>query len=439
MIAKPAPGWDLIVVGGGAAGFFGAIAASEKKAGLRVLIVEKARKNLGKVLISGGGRCNVTHACFDPARLVEFYPRGGAALRGPFNRFHPSHTVAWFQQRGAALKTESDGRIFPVSDSSTTIADTLQHAARQAGVVIWNQTAVVKIVQNPGEGSFELWLRHPGGENSQVSCRAVLLATGGEQGGFLLAQSLGHQIEPPVPSLFTFNIKDPRLDGLAGVSVPIVQLTLLNPAGKPASAGKKPLQPQTGPVLITHWGLSGPAVLRLSAWGARSLANSRYHANLQVNWLHPLATGEALSALQAFKNSPTTNRKKPVAHSPFDSMPQRLWKRFVETAGITETQNWADLSRSQLTHLAEELTAGRYPIRGKGPFKEEFVTCGGVSLDQVDFKTMQSRLIPGLFFAGEVLDIDGLTGGFNFQAAWTTSWIAGQAAAEQLQKAPLGA
>lgn len=430
--------WDVIVVGGGPAGYFAAIRCAEvaNQAGspLRVLIVERARRSLGKVIISGGERCNVTHACFEPAQLVTFYPRGGAALRGPFSRFQPRDTVNWFEQRGVALKTEPDGRMFPVSDSSKTIVDCLEEAARQAGVVVWNQASLQDIERSQPSADqparFQLRLRIDALERDQVlSARSVLFATGSESSCHELISRLGHSIEPPVPSLFTFKITDVRIAELAGLSVPNASLQLTAAAG--TGSAKLSIAPQQGPLLITHWGLSGPATLKLSAWGARWLFERGYQAGLVVNWLQPFSTEKVLEELRQTKDSPGNNRKKPGAHPVFAQIPLRLWKRLTEAAGISDLQNWADVSKLILRRLAEELTCGRYQIEGRGIFKDEFVTCGGVRLDEVDFKSMQSRILPGLFFAGEVLDIDGLTGGFNFQNAWTTGWLAGGALASQ--------
>jgi predicted Rossmann fold flavoprotein len=423
--------WDVIVIGGGPAGYFAAIRCAEmtQAAGkpVSVLIIERARRPLGKVIISGGERCNVTHACFEPAKLVNYYPRGAAALRGAFSRFQPRDTVNWFEQRGVALKTEPDGRMFPVTNSSKTIADCLENAARQAGVTVWTQTALLDLERDSeASESTRFWLRvrrDSVDAEASLSAHSILFATGGEAFCHSLIARLGHSIEPPVPSLFTFKITDPRLEELAGQSVPNANLRFV---GDSASEKVK-IAPQTGPLLITHWGLSGPATLKLSAWGARWLFDRQYQAGLLVNWLGTLSTEKVSEELQQYRLLPENQRKKPGAHPIYPTISLRLWKRLTEAAGITETQNWADVSKLCLRRLAEELTAGRYQIEGKGIFKDEFVTCGGVNLDEVDFKTMQSRLVPGLYFAGEVLDIDGLTGGFNFQNAWTTGWLAGGA------------
>lgn len=421
------PSYDAIILGAGPAGFFAAIRAAEENPAARILLLEKGRRPLGKLLISGGGRCNVTHACFDPAQLVGYYPRGAAALRGPFSRFQPADTVRWFEARGVALKTEEDGRIFPVSDNALTIANCLENAAQKAGVTLWAQSAALAVqpvsADTDRAARFRVTVRRAeAGLEEELTTRSLLFATGSDPNAQSILAGLGHGLAAQVASLFTFNIQDPRLDGLAGLSVPQAELRLLEPDG-----AKSGLGPQRGPLLITHWGLSGPAALRSSAWGARWLFECQYQAGLMVNWVYPLTPEKTLDALQAYKNAPANSRKKPGAHPLFDPLPARLWKHLTEAAGISESQNWADLSKAVLRKLAEELAAGRYVIRGKGQFKDEFVTCGGVELDEVDFKTMQSKKIPGLFFAGEVLDIDGLTGGFNFQSAWTTGWQAGGA------------
>ncbi|HAE60709.1 MAG TPA: aminoacetone oxidase family FAD-binding enzyme [Anaerolineae bacterium] len=420
--------YDAIILGGGAAGFFAAIRTGEENPGARVLIIEKARRPLGKVLISGGGRCNVTHACFDPAQLVGYYPRGAAALRGPFTRFQPADTVRWFETRGVTLKTEEDGRMFPVTDNALTITNCLEESAQKAGVTLWTQAAALS-VKTVSEGTeraprFVVAVRKTeSGLEEELETRSLLFATGSDSNAQAMLSGLGHTIEPHVPSLFTFNIQDPRLEGLAGLSVPLAELRLLQADG----GAKTSVSPQRGPLLITHWGLSGPVTLRTSAWGARWLHECQYQTGLLVNWVYPLTTEKVLEALQGYKNAPANSRKKPGAHPLFDVLPARLWKYLTEAAGISETQNWADVSKASLRRLADELSAGRYEISGKGQFKDEFVTCGGVQVDEVDFKTMQSKKIPGLFLAGEVLDIDGLTGGFNFQNAWTTGWHAGGA------------
>lgn len=401
--------WDVIVIGGGAAGFFAAIRCAELNPNQRIIILEKASQTLGKVLISGGERCNVTHACFEPEKLITYYPRGGNELRGAFTRFQPNDTVAWFEERGVRIKTESDGRMFPVTDDSNTIANTLRFSAKQAGVRVELGASVLGVEKTP-QGEFRLEVRREAGSQF-IQTKKLLFATGGDRKSLDLIRKLGHTIADPVPSLFTFNIKDKRINGLAGVAVEDVTLKMDSLTAR-------------GPLLITHWGMSGPAVLRLSAWGARILFDKKYASTLTVNWLGDYKLDSALEVLGRNKDWHENARKKVSAHSAFSQIPIRLWKQLVHFIG---DKNWADVSKAELRRLAEELTAGEFRIQGKGQFKEEFVTCGGVSLKEVDFKTMQSRVVDGLFFAGEVLDIDGITGGFNFQAAWTTGWLAGSA------------
>lgn len=399
-----------MVIGGGAAGFFGAIAAAEAHPDAQVTLLEAAAQPLSKVRISGGGRCNVTHHCFDPVLLVQHYPRGGKALRGAFTRFQPQDTVAWFKRRGVRLKTEADGRMFPTTDDSATIVDCLMRETRRVGVTVRTQAAV-KDVQKTATG-FVVALKS--GEE-WVGDR-LLLATGSNPQGQRLAAKLGHTIVPSVPSLFTFNVPDKALHELAGVAVDPVAAKLVVPGAKPLT--------QTGPLLVTHWGLSGPAVLKLSAWGARLLHDANYQATLQVNWLPSMNAEQIRAVLQAAKQSVP---KRAIAnHCPFE-LPKRLWRYWVQQAGLDEQVTWANLPKKALNQLVEAIAHGTFSLQGKGVFKEEFVTCGGVKLSEVDFKTMESRRCPGLYFAGEVLDIDGVTGGFNFQSAWTTGWLAGQA------------
>jgi predicted Rossmann fold flavoprotein len=400
---------QVVVVGGGAAGFFGAIAGATAHPDAKVTLLEAAPQPLAKVRISGGGRCNVTHACFEAAALIQHYPRGGKALRGAFSRFQPRDTVQWFAKHGVKLKTEADGRMFPVSDDSATIVNCLLQAAEDAGVKIRTGTPI-KTIEHQAD-QYIIPLRT--GEVLQSD--RLLLATGSSLQGYEIARKLGHTIAAPVPSLFTFNIRDSRLQGLAGVAVPNARLRL--------QVNQTKFE-QTGAVLITHWGLSGPAVLKLSAWGARALHESSYQATLQINWLPETNAEQLREQLLATKSQ--FPKRTLAAHCPF-ALPRRLWQQLVAHRGIGSDDRWAELSNKTLNDLLQELTQGQYTIQGKGAFKEEFVTCGGVNLKEVDFKTMASRICPGLYLAGEVLDIDGVTGGFNFQSAWTTGWLAGQA------------
>ncbi len=402
----------VVVIGGGAAGFFGAITCAETYPDAQVTLLEAGREVLTKVRISGGGRCNVTHACFDPALLIHQYPRGGKALRGAFTRFQPRDTIQWFEQRGVSLKTESDGRLFPTTDQSATIIQALTQAAKQAGVNIWTDSTVENLQVNPNQiPAFQIQLKR----GSWLQAHRVLLATGSHRQGYRLAQALGHQIESPVPSLFTFNISDPNLTELAGISVNAVQLKLKVKDWK---------LDQSGSLLITHWGLSGPAVLRLSAWGARPLHKAQYQAQLDVNWV-PQSSQAALRDCLNHQRTQAARRhlgsQNPLA------LPQRLWRYLISCSDLDPETRWSDLSKSAVSILIKTLTQSEFEISGKGIFKDEFVTCGGVNLKDVNFKSMESRQCPGLFFAGEILDIDGITGGFNFQNAWTTAWIAGQA------------
>lgn len=401
----------LIVIGGGAAGFFGAIAAARSSPKLEVVLLEAGKEVLTKVRISGGGRCNVTHHCFDPVELVKSYPRGNRELRGAFNQFQPKDMIAWLKAEGVRLKTEADGRMFPNTDDSATIVHCLQQAAHQARIQVHHSTPIKTITHNPA-GQFMVTST----KGEQFFGDRLLLTTGSHPSGHRFAQTLGHTIIKPQPSLFTFQIKDPRLTDLAGVSVPKATVTL--PLDK-----KKKLE-QSGALLITHWGLSGPAVLKLSAWGARILGEHQYKMPIIVNWLPQENTTTLHQQIQTFKTQ--NSRKKIITFPPID-LPKRLWQSLVQYADIKPDQNWADLSKKQLNSLIQEITQGIYHIQGKGVFKEEFVTCGGVSLKEINFKTMESRICSHLYFAGEVLDIDGVTGGFNFQSAWTTAWIAGHA------------
>jgi hypothetical protein len=403
----------VIVVGGGAAGFFAAIACAEANPGAEVTILEKSAHFLGKVRISGGGRCNVTHACFDPTELTTRFPRGERALRAPFNIFQARDTVEWFESRGVKLKTENDGRMFPTTDSSLTIIDCLTRAATAAGVKLRTNSGVPRITKQTS-GGFEVSM--VGGE--LLVCDRVLLATGGCRAAAAgeLAVSLGHTLEAPVPSLFTFHVESKWVRELSGVSVAAVV----------ASVPGTKLREQ-GPLLLTHWGLSGPVILRLSAWGARILHASNYQFVLRLNWL-PKLDAEQIAADLGRKRQELPSRL--IINTPLPPLPARLWDQLVVAAGIAGETRWAALSKTAQHGLTQQLIRTEFKVTGKSLNKDEFVTCGGVRQDEVDFKTMESRVCPGLYFAGELLDIDGITGGFNFQAAWTTGWLAGRAMAK---------
>jgi predicted Rossmann fold flavoprotein len=400
--------FDLVVIGGGAAGFFGAINFAEQRSDARVLILEKAARVLQKVKISGGGRCNVTHACFDPQELAGFYPRGEKELLGPFHKFMTYDTIAWFSERGVELKTEEDGRMFPVTDNSQTIIDCFTKALAQNNIKLNTECGVKKLYRHNDYWQLELQ------DGNKLEAKNVLMAAGSSPAIWDMLAALGHKIEPPVPSLFTFNIKDSRIEGLMGISVPLAEV---------AVNGTK--LTESGPLLITHWGMSGPAILKLSAWGARALYGFGYKFSIRVNFVasyaHPEEELEQLRKNYASKK--VTNR------IPF-GLPQRLWNSIITHLGIEE-KNYGDLSAAEWDKIFTELTAGEYSVNGKSTFKDEFVTCGGVLLKEIDMRTMESRLHKGLYFAGEVMDIDAVTGGFNFQAAWTTSYIAAQAMLER--------
>ena len=396
---------NIAIIGGGAAGFFAAITVAEANPECRVTIFERGKSVLEKVRVSGGGRCNVTHHCFDPRELIKNYPRGSRELLGPFMQFGPEQTVAWFEQRGVWLKAEADGRMFPTTDDSQTIVDCLSRAAQQAGVRVLTSTRVDKISREPGDR----WRI-----GSEIFDK-IMLATGSSTTAWEWLQELGHTIVPPVPSLFTFNTKDIRLRELAGVSVTMASLQI---PGTKLSA--------EGPLLVTHWGLSGPAVLRISAWGARALNKEYYKFPLEINFF-PDKNIEGV--LLSFQKAKVEGAKKLVKANPLFALPARLWQRMVEAAGIGPERRWADLSKLEFQTLAMQISEARFLITGKSTFKEEFVTAGGVELKEVNFKTFESRICSGLFLAGEVLDIDAITGGFNFQAAWTGGWLAGRAMA----------
>ena len=401
----------VVIIGGGAAGIFAAIACAEAAQDVEVVVYEKGPHLLQKVKISGGGRCNVTHNCFEPRALTTRYPRGERALISPFHKFQASDTVSWFEQRGVKLKPEADGRMFPTTDSSQTIIDCLLHEAKTTGVILRTNCGVNTVKKI--EDRFELNLSN--GET--VICDRLLIATGGCRTPALgqLAVSLGHTLESPVPSLFTFHVETPWLKDLSGVTLETVEASV-------SSAGLR----ERGPLLVTHWGFSGPVILRLSAWGARQLHACDYKFLLQINWLPRLTAEKLWNELQTIRDSQPA---KLIVNTPVPPLSSRLWEQLVLASGIKRDTRWSALTRSAQHGLIQQLLRSEFQVTGKSLNKDEFVTCGGVRLSEVDFKTMESRVCPGLYFAGEVLDIDGITGGFNFQAAWTTGWIAGQSMA----------
>lgn len=398
----------ISVIGGGAAGFFGAISCILHNPETEVTLLEKSPKLLSKVKVSGGGRCNVTNATFDPATLSKNYPRGEKQLKQAFREFSTKDTVAWFEKRGVSLKTEPDGRVFPVSDDSQTIIDCLVKEARVHGVKILTQFGI-STIQKKGN-SFIL----KGKSGVDIKTDLVLVATGGgnNPSSYQWLKDLGHTIVPPVPSLFTFNVPDNRLNGLQGISVPEAIISIPEIKAK-----------QTGPLLITHWGFSGPGILKLSAWEARELAERNYDFQFNINWLPEYNEEELREALYLMKTGSGKNAGN--SYSDF-KLPKRLWERLLELCRIDPEVKWGQVPKKNLNFLVIELNKGAYRAKGKTTFKEEFVTCGGIDLNEIDFSTMESKVCKGLYFAGEVLNIDGITGGFNFQAAWTTGYIAGK-------------
>ena len=401
----------LIVIGGGAAGFFCAINAARTNPDLKVTIIEKSNKLLAKVKVSGGGRCNTTHACFEIIELTRKYPRGQNFVKKAFHWFNTNDTVTWFAKRGVELKTEADGRMFPTTDDSQTIINCLLKEADKYQIEILMQSEVISIDTTPN--GFQLQT-----PNSKLQTTYVCIACGGypKSSMFDWLRKLGHTIEEPVPSLFTFNMPGNTITELMGVSVEKAGVKI---AGTKLS--------EEGPLLITHWGMSGPAILRLSAWGARQLADLNYHFTLLVNWLPDYREVDLRSDWQSYRDEYAS--QKTCNKNPF-GLPGRLWLHLLACSDIDSEIRWAEIPAKEQNKLIKNLTAQEFAVKGKTTFKEEFVTCGGIKLSEVDPNTMQSRIHPGIYFAGEVLDIDGITGGFNFQNAWTTGWIAAKSIAE---------
>lgn len=402
---------QIVVIGGGASGFMAAITAAETFPDARILILEKNKTVLNKVRVSGGGRCNVTHNPSDLRFFIKNYPRGDKLLRKLIPRFDAAATVEWFEQRGVKLKTENDGRMFPVTDSSHTIIECLLRAARQAGIEIKTGVSVKSFSKiSIEEKKFQLNLD----SSETIITDRLLIATGGyaKMAGFEWLSEHGHQIIDPLPSLFTFNTPGNYLLPLAGVSVPDAVVRII---------GTK--HEWRGPVLITHWGFSGPAVLKLSAWGARDLADKNYDFVCKINWLAELNEQQVREFLIQEKTN--TPKQQITSHARF-GIPMRLWKALTEKSEINDGLKWSEATNKVLNRLAELLTNSQFDVNGKTTFKEEFVTCGGISLADIHPETLESRVLPGLYFAGEVLDVDGITGGFNFQNAWTTGYIAGK-------------
>lgn len=402
----------IIIIGGGAAGFFTAINCAEANPNLKVTILERGKKVLSKVKVSGGGRCNVTHAEFIPREFAKNYPRGSRELLGPFHSFCSGDTIEWFENHGVELKIEEDGRMFPTTDNSQTIINCFWDAVRKTKIEVLTGHRVEAI--QPPSNTQKYWTITANGK--PFFAQKLMIATGSNPKIWEICHQLGHTIVPPVPSLFTFNIKDPRINELQGLSVPFATVKVLGTKLK-----------ANGPLLITHWGMSGPAILKLSAWGARILNEKKYNFQIQVNWLGKYHFDEILEELNELKQQ---EAKKWVLKRAQFNLPTRLWKRLAEAAGVTLQNRWADLNKKKLSRLAAQLTQATFSVKGKSTFKEEFVTAGGVSLKEINFKRFESKIHKNLFFAGEVLDIDAVTGGFNFQAAWTGGWVAAKSIGE---------
>jgi predicted Rossmann fold flavoprotein len=395
----------VVIVGGGAAGIFAAIEIAEKLANeVEIIVLEQGYKVLQKVRISGGGRCNVTNACFDINELILNYPRGAKALRGPFTRFGPANIMQWFEDRGVALKIEDDNRVFPRSDKSESIIDCLLNNARKYKIRIATNSGV-KSVKEAKNGYLVQT------KDDEIPADAVVIACGSNYQIWQMLQNMGHEIVPAVPSLFSFNIKNKLIEDLQGISVPNALISIPD-VGLSAS----------GPLLITHWGLSGPGILKLSAWGARLLFEKHYKFDIHINWV-----GEnVLSPIDIIREKIARMKEKQVETPLFPELPKRLWQRFWMLADIIPGMKWKQVSPKQMLTLSTLLFNCKMEVTGKSTFKDEFVTAGGVALDEIDFRTMESKLLHNLFLAGEVIDVDAVTGGFNFQNAWTTGWIAGQ-------------
>ncbi|WP_411028945.1 NAD(P)/FAD-dependent oxidoreductase [Spongiimicrobium sp. 3-5] len=422
--------FDVIIVGGGAAGFYAAIHIAETAPQLKVAIVERGKEVLAKVRVSGGGRCNVTHAEFDPNELVKNYPRGEKELLGPFYTHGSRDTVAFFEGKGISLKTEEDGRMFPKSNTSQTIIDFFMSEIDRLGVTLLRHSAVTNITSVEVDAkTTQVWQVKT--IKKTYSARKILIASGSSSKIWNLMEALGHTIQSPVPSLFTFNIKDPRIQGIPGVStyarVSVLPKKIFDSkitVKLKSKIEQTPKLESEGPLLITHWGISGPAVLKLSAWGARALNERNYKFKVKVNWL-PDYYDEAVQ--QLLLEIKEVEAKKTVLRTHGVDIPRRLWINLVRAAGIADDMKWADTSKDHLASLSEQLTASIFVVDGKSTFKEEFVTAGGIELKEINFKTYESKLRSNLYFAGEVINVDAITGGFNFQNAWTGAYIAAQA------------
>ncbi|MGX1928515.1 NAD(P)/FAD-dependent oxidoreductase [Flagellimonas sp. 2504JD4-2] len=418
--------FDVIIVGGGAAGFYAAIHIAERAPHLKIAIFERGKTVLSKVKVSGGGRCNVTHAEFLASELVTHYPRGQKELLGPFHKHAPGDVMSFFEERGVPLKIEDDGRVFPQSNSSQSIIDCFLQEIKRLGITMLKNSAVKQIKRTEKREGWQVTTM-----NKHYVASKLLLTTGSNPKIWKMLEQLGHNIVPPVPSLFTFNIDDDRIKGIQGISV---QAEVEIPSKKVFAPDIKiklksvnreePVLESEGPVLITHWGLSGPAILKLSAWGANILHQYNYRFRVNVNWTPDYSTGSMENYLRKVKD---VEPKKTVLRTKAVDIPRRLWTNLVGAAGIERDLKWADVTKEQLQNLALQLTECSFKVRGKSTFKEEFVTAGGVDLKEINFKAFESKKLPGLYFAGEIINVDAITGGFNFQNAWTGAYIAAQA------------
>jgi len=420
--------FDVIIIGGGASGFFAAINIAETNPDLKIVILERGKEVLTKVKVSGGGRCNVTHAEFDPKELIKNYPRGEKELLGPFYNYNCTDTIQFFERRGIELKTEEDGRVFPVSNTSKTIIDCFLNETARLGIKVFKHSTVTNIEPDLEDGISNGWKVTT--IKNQYQCKKILVATGSSPKIWKIMERLGHSIVSPVPSLFTFRINDERISGIPGVSTYAKVEVLPKKTFKPeitlklkSGQSEKALLSAEGPVLVTHWGLSGPAILKVSAWGAFLLNELNYNFPIRINWLPDYHQGSILSLLMEIKE---VEAKKTVHRTKAVEIPRRLWINLAKAADITSTEKWAEVTKDQLQKLADQLTKGRFLVEGKSTFKEEFVTAGGIDLKEIDFKTFESKIHPNLFFAGEVINVDAITGGFNFQNAWTGAYMAAQ-------------
>lgn len=408
----------LVVIGGGAAGFFCAVNAARLNPGLKVVIIEKTNKILSKVKVSGGGRCNITHACFDITEMSKKYPRGSNFVKKAYHQFFTTDTIKWFEDRGVKLKTEEDGRIFPVTDSSQTIIDCLLNEVNNYSVEIMMNAEVKSVVYK--DSYFELMLSGFASERHRLLTTDYLcIACGGypKSSMFEWIKELGHSVESPLPSLFTFNIPGHPITKLMGITVENVRVKIVSSKLE-----------QTGPLLITHWGLSGPAILKLSAWGAKELSAMNYEFKILINWLPVFNEQQLAEKFQSLRFELAS--QKIVNKNPF-GLPQRLWEYLLDRSGVNNEKRWADIPAREQNKFIRNLCACEFDVKGKTTFKEEFVTAGGLKLNEIDHNSMMSKKVPNLFFAGEIMDVDGVTGGFNFQHAWTSGYIAAKNIAAQ--------